>query len=61
MSNDSKQPGSRPQGVTLTPEQARSRRSRNIAIGLAIGALVVILYVLAMVRMGPGSIPTTLR
>ena len=31
-------------GVVLTPEQARSRRARNIAIGVTIALLVVLFY-----------------
>ncbi len=43
-----------PKGVILTPEQARSRRLRNIAIGLVVGALVVIFYAVTIVKFGPG-------
>jgi hypothetical protein len=43
-----------PKGVTLTPEQAKSRRMRNIAIGLVVGALVVIFYAVTIVKLGPG-------
>jgi len=38
----------------LTPEQARSRRARNIAIGLAIGFMVVLFYAVTIVKLGPG-------
>ena len=37
----------------LTPEQAKSRRQRNVAIGLAVAALVVIFYAITIVRLGP--------
>lgn len=40
------------QGVKLTPEQEKSRRARNIAIGLVIGLLVVIFYGVTIVRLG---------
>jgi hypothetical protein len=43
-----------PKGVTLTPEQVKSRRARNIAIGLVVGALVVIFYAVTIVKLGPG-------
>ncbi len=43
-----------PEGVTLTPEQVRSRRLRNIAIGVVIGALVVLFYAVTIVKFGPG-------
>jgi hypothetical protein len=44
-------PDPRP-GLTLTPEQQRSRRARNIAIGLAVGALVLLFYVITIVKLG---------
>ena len=43
-------------GVRLTPEQERSRKARNIAIGLVIAALVVIFYLVTIVKLGPGVI-----
>lgn len=39
-------------GLVLTPEQQRSRRVRNIAIGLAVGALVLLFYVITIVKLG---------
>jgi hypothetical protein len=39
----------------LTPQQAKARRSRNLAIALALGALVVLFFVMTVVRMG-GSV-----
>lgn len=39
-------------GVELTDEQKRLRRTRSIAIGLALAALVVLFYVITIVRMG---------
>lgn len=41
-------------GVVLTPQQARSRRNRNIAIGLAVGVLVLLFYVVTIAKLGPG-------
>ena len=38
---------------TADEELALRRRRRSIAIGLALGALVLIFYVLAIVKMGP--------
>jgi hypothetical protein len=38
----------------LTPEQEKSRRARNVAIGLAVAALVVIFYAVTVVKLGPG-------
>lgn len=37
-------------GVVLTPEQKRRRRVRNIALGLALGALVILFYVITLVK-----------
>ena len=42
----------KPEGVELTEEQKRSRRSRSIAIALVLGALVVLFYVITLVK-GP--------
>ncbi|NRG19798.1 hypothetical protein HPQ64_19065 [Rhizobiales bacterium] len=43
-------------GIRLTEEQKRRRRARNIAIGLAIGALVVLFYLVTIVKLGPGVV-----
>jgi hypothetical protein len=42
------------EGVVLTPEQSKSRRQRNIAIGLAVGFLVLLFYAVTIVKVGPG-------
>ena len=42
-----------PDRVTLTPEQLRRRRARSIAIALALGALVLLFYIVTLVK-GPG-------
>jgi hypothetical protein len=39
-------------GIVLTPEQARSRRNRNIAIGLAVGFFVLLFYVVTIAKLG---------
>jgi hypothetical protein len=39
-------------GVVLTPEQEKSRRARNIAIGLAVGAFIALFYVVTIVKLG---------
>ena len=44
----------RPPVSQLTPAQLRSRRSRNIALGLVIGGLVALFYVVTIVKLGPG-------
>jgi hypothetical protein len=43
-----------PKGVVLTPEQLKSRRQRNLAIGLAVGFLVLLFYAVTIVKLGPG-------
>ena len=42
----------KPRRVVLTEEQTRSRRARSIAIALALGALVVLFYIVTLVK-GP--------
>jgi hypothetical protein len=44
----------RTKGIVLTPEQLKSRRQRNIAIGLAVGLLVLLFYAVTIVKLGPG-------
>jgi hypothetical protein len=39
-------------GVVLTAEQKRRRSARSIAIAIALGALVVLFYVLTIVKVG---------
>ena len=39
-------------GVTLTPAELRRRRTRNIAIALTLGALVILFYVMTLARLG---------
>jgi hypothetical protein len=43
----------RPQRIVLSEQQKRSRRARSIAIALALGALVILFYVVTLVK-GPG-------
>jgi hypothetical protein len=42
----------KPDRIVLTEEQRRSRRARSIAIALALGALVILFYVVTLVK-GP--------
>ena len=42
----------KPKGIVLSEEQKRSRRARSIAIALALGALVILFYVITLVK-GP--------
>ena len=41
------------QKPTLTPEALKRRRSRSIAIAVALGALVFLFYVVTMAKLGP--------
>ena len=41
-----------PAGVVLSPAQQRSRRARNVAIGIAIGLLVLLVYALTIAKLG---------
>ncbi|MEM5580944.1 MULTISPECIES: hypothetical protein [unclassified Roseibium] len=41
-------------GIALTDEQKKKRRSRSIAIGIALAALVVLFYVVTIIKLGPG-------
>ena len=38
--------------MTMTAQQAKSRRARNIAIGLMIFGLVILFYVITIVKLG---------
>ncbi len=39
-------------GIVLTPEQRQSRRSRNIAIGVAITLFVLLFYIVTIAKLG---------
>lgn len=41
-------------GIILTDAQKKARRSRSIAIALALVAFVVVMYIVTIVKMGPG-------
>ncbi|MCL2429303.1 MAG: hypothetical protein FWD12_08740 [Alphaproteobacteria bacterium] len=41
-------------GIVLTDEQKRLRHSRSVAIALALGALVLLFYVVTIIKLGPG-------
>jgi hypothetical protein len=47
-----------PAGIKLTPEQLRARRSRSIAIALALGAFVLVIFAVTIVRLGSGALTT---
>lgn len=39
--------------VTMTPQQKKARRSRSLALGLALAAFVVVMYLVTFVKMDP--------
>jgi hypothetical protein len=41
--------------IKLTPEQLRARRARSIAIALALGAFVLVIFAVTIVRLGSGA------
>ena len=51
--SDKPAPGPRP-GVVLSDAQLKSRRNRNVAIGLLVGFLVVLFYVVTIAKLGTG-------
>ncbi len=46
----------RPPGIKLTEQQLRARRARSIAIALALGAFVLLIFVVTMVKLGSGAL-----
>ncbi len=47
--SDSQQPE---QGIRLTEQQLRARRNRSVAIALALGAFVVVIFLVTLVKLG---------
>ena len=47
--------GPQDDGVKLTPLQAKRRRQRNLAIGLALLGFVVLFYLITLVKLGTGT------
>ena len=41
--------------IDLTEAQRKSRRNRNVAVALALGALVVLFYAVTIIKMVPGA------
>jgi len=52
MNDDSADPQQPETSVQLTEQQLRARRARSIAIALALGAFVVLVFVVTLVRLG---------
>ena len=45
-----------PPGIKLTEQQLRARRSRSIAIALALGAFVLVIFAVTMVKLSNGTL-----
>ncbi len=45
-------PLNEPDRLILTPQQQRSRRARNVAIGIAVALLVALVYALTIAKLG---------
>ncbi|MDB5550784.1 MAG: hypothetical protein JWL86_768 [Rhizobium sp.] len=41
--------------IDLTEAQRKSRRNRNVAIGVVLGGLVVLFYAVTIIKMAPGA------
>ena len=41
-------------GIVLTEAQKRQRRARSVAIAVVLGALVLLIYIVTVVKLGPG-------
>jgi hypothetical protein len=41
--------------IDLTDAQRKSRRNRNIAIAMALGALAILFYAVTIIKMVPGA------
>ena len=42
--------------VTLTPEEIKARKRRNVWIALSITAFIVLVFLITMVRVGDGIV-----
>ncbi len=50
----------RDEHVTMTERQKKARRSRSIALGLALAALVIVFYLATLVKFGPAILERAL-
>ncbi|WP_020176679.1 hypothetical protein [Methyloferula stellata] len=46
--------GTEEPGVELTPQQLKSRRQRNIAIGLSVACFALLIFLVTIAKLGPG-------
>jgi hypothetical protein len=42
------------EGSVPTPQELKSRRQRNLAIGLAVGFFALLFYAVTIAKLGPG-------
>jgi hypothetical protein len=49
-------PETEPPGIELTPQQLKSRRQRNVAIGLAVGFFILLIYVVTIAKLGGAGV-----
>jgi len=52
MNEVDKPGGNEETGIRLTEQQLRARRARSIAIALALGAFVILIFLVTLVRLG---------
>ena len=45
-----------PELVRLSPQEERARRRRSVAMGLALGALVILFFIITLVRLGGAGV-----
>ena len=58
LMNDVDKPGTEAEtGIRLTERQLRARRARSIAIALALGAFVILIFLVTLVRLGSNVQP----
>jgi hypothetical protein len=43
-----------PRGIELTPQQLKSRRQRNIAIGVSVAFFALLIFLVTIAKLGPG-------
>jgi hypothetical protein len=52
LMNEADKPGTEVEtGIRLTEQQLRARRARSIAIALALGAFVILIFLVTLVRL----------
>jgi hypothetical protein len=39
-------------GIVLTPEEEKRRRSRSVALGLVLGGLAILFFVITLAKLG---------